>query len=234
MHDVVIRGEAIDARSDLFSLGSVLYAMCSGRPPFRAETALAVLRRISDTKARSIREINPNIPDWLEHVVVRLHDKSPDRRFQTAAEVVGLLEQCLAHVQQPTVNRLPEVLQQRPDRVRTLPTDTTWRLELSKRNGVLIGSAVLMVVTAVLILQRGAPRSTEPNVQRDASAVIATPSPSQAGSEWEAGADDVRQLLLNFNPLEEKVKRVWDRDPIALPLDSRRVPSPAIPQPESR
>ena len=42
------RGEAVDARADLFSLGSVLYAMCTGHPPFRAETTLAVLRRICD------------------------------------------------------------------------------------------------------------------------------------------------------------------------------------------
>ena len=72
------RGEAIDARSDLFSLGSVLYAMATGRPPFRAETTLGVLRRISDTQPRPIREINPDIPEWLERIVGGLHDKSPE------------------------------------------------------------------------------------------------------------------------------------------------------------
>ena len=46
------RGEPIDARADLFSLGSVMYAMCTGRPPFRAETTLAVLRRICDDEPR--------------------------------------------------------------------------------------------------------------------------------------------------------------------------------------
>jgi serine/threonine protein kinase len=101
------RGEPVDSRSDLFSLGSVMYAMCAGRPPFRAETAVAVLRMISDAQACSLREINPQIPDWLEQIIARLLDKSSDRRFQSAAELVKLLEQCLAHVQQPTVNRLP-------------------------------------------------------------------------------------------------------------------------------
>ncbi len=69
-------GDAIDARSDLFSLGSVIYAMSTGRAPFRAETTLGVLRRISDHQPRSMREINPDIPVWLEQLVSKLHEKS--------------------------------------------------------------------------------------------------------------------------------------------------------------
>src|SRR5207302_2968393 len=47
------RGEAIDARTDLFSLGSVLYAMCTGRPPFRGSTTMGVLKRVSDDSPRA-------------------------------------------------------------------------------------------------------------------------------------------------------------------------------------
>ena len=101
------RGEAVDQRSDLFSLGSVLHAMCTGRPPFRAETSYGVLRRITDEEPRPIREINPEIPDWLCGIVARLMAKRPDDRFQSAGEVAALLEQCLAHVQQPTIVPLP-------------------------------------------------------------------------------------------------------------------------------
>ena len=93
------RGETIDHRSDLFSLGSVLYTMCTGRPPFRASTTLAVLRRVSDEIPRPIREINPEIPEWLESIIAKLHAKNPDDRFQTAAEVAQLLEQQLAQLQ---------------------------------------------------------------------------------------------------------------------------------------
>ena len=101
------RGEAVDARSDLFSLGSVIYMMCTGRPPFRAETSYGVLRRITDTEPRAIREINPAIPVWLEGIVARLHAKSPGDRFTSADEVHELLENCLAHVQQPSAVPLP-------------------------------------------------------------------------------------------------------------------------------
>src|SRR5213078_302238 len=58
-------GEHLDHRSDLFSLGTVLYAMCTGRPPFRATGTMAVLKRICEETPRSIAEINPEIPAWL-------------------------------------------------------------------------------------------------------------------------------------------------------------------------
>jgi serine/threonine-protein kinase len=102
-------GLAVDHRSDLFSLGSVLYAMCAGRPPFRADTTLAVLRRVEECRPRSIREINPDIPAWLAGIVSKLHAKDPAERFQSAAEVAGLLERCLAHLQQPESHALPPV-----------------------------------------------------------------------------------------------------------------------------
>ena len=100
-------GEPVDPRSDLFSLGSVLYAMCTGRSPFRAETSYGVLRRITDEEPRPIREINPDIPEWLCGIVGKLMAKRTDDRFQSAQEVSKLLEECLAHVQQPTVVPLP-------------------------------------------------------------------------------------------------------------------------------
>ena len=55
-------GETIDQRADLFSLGSVLYTMCSGRPPFRAANTIAVLKRVVEDTPRPIREIIPEVP----------------------------------------------------------------------------------------------------------------------------------------------------------------------------
>jgi serine/threonine-protein kinase len=63
------RGETVDGRSDLFSIGSVMYAMCTGYPPFRAETSYGVLRRITDDRPRPIREINSAVPDSRKSVV---------------------------------------------------------------------------------------------------------------------------------------------------------------------
>lgn len=100
-------GQRVDARSDLFSLGSMLYTMCTGRPPFRAENSLCVMRRITESDPTPIREINPDIPPWMSALVIKLMSKTVENRISTAAEVRDLLEACLSHVQQPLSCKLP-------------------------------------------------------------------------------------------------------------------------------
>src|SRR5262249_22411596 len=94
-------GQEIDPRSDLFSLGSVMHAMCTGQPPFGATKTVGVLKRVCKDSPQPIREINPNIPDWLAAIVAKLHAKEPAQRFQSAAEVADLLGQHLALLHQP-------------------------------------------------------------------------------------------------------------------------------------
>jgi WD40 repeat protein/serine/threonine protein kinase len=101
------RGEAVDHRSDLFSLGSVLYTLCTGHAPFRAGNTMAVLKRVCEDTPRPIPEINADIPDWLAAIIGRLHAKDAAQRIQSAAEVVELLSQHLAHLQQPQLVALP-------------------------------------------------------------------------------------------------------------------------------
>jgi uncharacterized protein (TIGR03067 family) len=101
------RAEAVDHRSDLFSLGSVMYAMCTGHAPFRAESSYAVLRLISDKEPRPIREINPDIPEWFSGIITKLMEKRVEDRYQSAIEVANVLQAGLAYVQNPTANPCP-------------------------------------------------------------------------------------------------------------------------------
>ncbi len=96
-------GDAVDDRADLFSLGSVMYAMCVGHSPFRASTTMGVLKRVCHDPPRPIQELNPDIPDWLCAIVMTLLAKQPKDRFQSAKSVAEVLEKWLAHVQQPSV-----------------------------------------------------------------------------------------------------------------------------------
>ena len=89
----------IDQRSDLFSLGSVMYQMVSGRPPFRAASTLAILKRVTEDVPRPIQEIIPEVPDWFVTVISRLHEKKADDRYQTAQEVADLLGRCQSELQ---------------------------------------------------------------------------------------------------------------------------------------
>jgi glucose/arabinose dehydrogenase len=130
-------GKPVDARSDLFSLGSVLYAMCTGRPPFRASTSMAVLKRVCEDAPAPVREVNPEVPDWLAAVIAKLHAKDPAGRYQSAAEVAELLGQHLAHVQHPSVVPAPAAVP--PARPRR-PTRRRWA----------VAASALLLVTAGL------------------------------------------------------------------------------------
>jgi serine/threonine protein kinase len=101
------RGEAVDQRADLFALGSMLYATCTGHAPFRGDSAMSVLRQVCDVQPQPIRAIDPEAPAWLDGIIRKLHEKNPAERFQSAAEVSDLLERCLAHVQHPDRHPVP-------------------------------------------------------------------------------------------------------------------------------
>lgn len=108
------RGDIVDSRSDLFSLGSVLYCMVTGRPPFRAETTFGILRRVTDDEPRPLRELQADAPGWLETLTGRLLRKPVQERFDSADQLAAILEECLAHVQQPSTTPLPRSLSATP------------------------------------------------------------------------------------------------------------------------
>jgi formylglycine-generating enzyme required for sulfatase activity len=95
------KGQPLDHRADLFSLGSVLYTMTSGRPPFRAPNTIAVLKRVCEDTPRPIDEVIPGTPPWLCDIIAKLLAKEPDDRFQSAKEVADVLGQHLAFVREP-------------------------------------------------------------------------------------------------------------------------------------
>ncbi len=95
-------GHKLDQRADLFSLGSVLYQMVSGRPPFRASTALAVLKRVVDETPRPIREIIPETPQWLCDIITKLHAKNPHERYRSAREIADVLANCESQLKAQT------------------------------------------------------------------------------------------------------------------------------------
>lgn len=100
------RGDALDCKSDLFSLGSLLYMLCTGYAPFRAHTPFGVLRKITDDAPKTIRQMNSEIPDWLCKIIQELHQKRPELR-PSASETQATLDACLAHVYQPDSVALP-------------------------------------------------------------------------------------------------------------------------------
>ena len=93
--------EPIDHRSDVFSLGSVMYAMATGVSPFQADENHSLLRKICSESAPGVREKEESVPEWLAELIDWCHKKTPDERPQSAREIEHYLGEWLAHLKQP-------------------------------------------------------------------------------------------------------------------------------------
>lgn len=94
------KGEPVTVSSDLFSLGSVLYFMLAGYPPFRAESAMSVLHCVCNQPHRPVHEVNNDVPRELSQLIDRLLTKRAGARPASAAAVATQIEQLLARLQQ--------------------------------------------------------------------------------------------------------------------------------------
>jgi serine/threonine-protein kinase len=84
-------GQRTDPRSDMFSLGVILYLACTGKMPFNGESVQDVLQAIRETSPPPVRALNPALPAWLEEVVAGLLTKKANLRYPTAGELKRLL-----------------------------------------------------------------------------------------------------------------------------------------------
>jgi pSer/pThr/pTyr-binding forkhead associated (FHA) protein len=84
-----------DHRSDLYSLGATLYALLTGRPPLKGSSTIETLLKVRQEEPVSVRRLQPAVPEPLDRVVMKLLAKSPEHRYQTAAQLLAELE-CLA------------------------------------------------------------------------------------------------------------------------------------------
>jgi serine/threonine protein kinase/tetratricopeptide (TPR) repeat protein len=81
------RGEELDARSDLFSLGAVLYEMATGRPAFTGNTTAVIFDAILNRNPIPPAQVNPYVPHQLEEIICKLLEKDREQRYQTASEL---------------------------------------------------------------------------------------------------------------------------------------------------
>ena len=131
-----------DARSDLYAVGVILYEMLTGETPFHGANPFAVMNARLVTPPQPPREINPGIPAPLEHIVMRVLERDPNRRYYTTQEFAD----DLAHPDELQVDDRPALvdLRQRPHRQRSLLS----RLMLTLLPALLLVFLLLIARTA--------------------------------------------------------------------------------------
>jgi len=197
-------GELTDERTDLFSLGSLLYFMAAARPPFRADHALGVLNRICHEPHKPLWRVNSEVPDELSEIVDRLLEKKPKRRFGSAVEAQGALTHCLARLQQRGPRRHAKVVR-------------FWR---RNRKVVSMVALVLAAATGVLMFSTashdGKAASKHSAVSGSVAALIAKTDPPEFSLEtWQMASEGEQRLW------EQSLQEV-DRALAGLEADSVR------------
>jgi serine/threonine-protein kinase len=133
------QGSRLDGRSDLFSVGIVLYQMLSGHRPFHGESLVSIAMMIANEEPTPLEKLRPEVPASLRRIVERCLAKKPERRFNNGRELSEALGRVLAE--------LDEEARQR-DRPHIIPLRVKWAATMA------LVVMVVMAVSATLITQR--------------------------------------------------------------------------------
>jgi eukaryotic-like serine/threonine-protein kinase len=194
-----ILGETCSAQSDMFSLGGVMYAMCTGHAPFRAESVYAVMQRIVHEPPRAIREQNPLIPAWLEEFVLRLLEKDKAARFASAEQCASILQEELVKLNNPAFA---------PERPRTWSQRRTERhMKMSRPTvkiacGIAAGATLALTSTAWFLNVRARGTKDGPHSKSAGESSTRADDPRVTVRLWDT--DDLREVTDAVSTLDSK------------------------------
>ena len=199
------RGQPLDARSDLYSLGATFYQALAGRPPFQGSSAAELVGKHLEAKVPPLQQVAPDTPPALCRIIHRLLRKQPAQRYESAHQLLAALE------------RLEGRLTAEPDDVtRTLPSAprpaTQHREpEARKRPIALIagigGGALLLLLLLLLLLSPGGNRPPK---------AVKPPPPSKAPAQPNPDADEKNAAIVLNNARTCAAKGEWDKVEIYL------------------
>jgi serine/threonine-protein kinase len=187
------RGETVDHRTDLFSLGSVLYAMCTGHSPFQASSTLKLLREVSDAPFQSVHRYQEHLPVWLDALIARFTASDPNKRVANATLGAELLRSCLLHVTNPN-QPLPTELKLHKGRFESIPTTMYSRWSVVMIAFVLLGGLIGGVVLYRNSFELGSSRAREVNSN------YGVVQPSRVTRPWSDPLDaEIKKISRDFD-----------------------------------
>lgn len=192
-------GAEPDPRSDLFSLGAIMYEMASGQPPFTGSSALAILKQITEVKHRPLKEVAPNVPEWFAEIVDDLLAKKPADRYDSANDLAEVLEYHWAHLKTSS-DELPGVCQVELKRRRTRNT-----IVISAVGATLL--AVGLLVGSFFSGGFGGSTPAPPAAAKSSAEPVAVLS-ANAGTVWSASFDPKSETVATG--IEDGSVRLWD------------------------
>jgi non-specific serine/threonine protein kinase len=151
-----VRGEAADARSDVFALGAVIYEMATGRSPFASASAGTTFEAILNREPSPIEGLNPAMPPDLARIVAKALEKDPSLRYQSAAELLADLKRLKRDLESGATSAASVVSDRVRSRGRRLP------FVGSRLAGALTLAAIVIVVVAIGVWRRLQPPAASP------------------------------------------------------------------------
>ena len=200
-------GDALDRRTDVYSLGAVMFQMLVGRPPYDANGHFEVLERLIHSPVPSVRVARPDCPEWLDAAVQKALAKKPDDRFVTVLRFLESLEQQRFEPSGPAplAGPVPEPIKQKPT---TLPLNLSVAPELAAAEPSVVVAADAapdtggVVVTPISQIPT-VPTPTKPTAPAAATGVLSGTIRARKATPPPADVAPMRTLVMGSAPLSK-------------------------------